>query len=310
MSLFNNQNNKERFLWQQDELKSNDCQRESRNQNTIDLQEINEKLNQERQQPYLCRRCGRPCSFRIPSSFGHPCPCPCKRPCPCGRPGPTGADGLSAYLIAIEAGYTGTLEEWLSGLVGATGATGADGTDGLSAYLVAVEAGYTGTLEEWLSSLVGATGATGADGTQGVTGPTGESITPAYGFVYGQSSHTIQDKEAVVNNLVDGRMLNTTAQNNGILIHTAGMYYLSYQVNIGPNQYGSLNIAFDGIVAPEYHTHFSTNDRTSVVSGGGIIQIANNNTLVTINNTSDKAITIDSGWGSNNLNVVKIGDIQ
>jgi len=66
-------------------------------------------------------------SFRIPCSFGSLCPCPCKSPCPCGRPGPTGptgADGLSAYQVAIEAGYTGTLEEWLSGLVGATGATG------------------------------------------------------------------------------------------------------------------------------------------------------------------------------------------
>jgi len=225
-----------------------------------------------------------------------------KGPCPCGRPGPTGADGLSAYQVAVEAGYTGTLEEWLSGLVGATGATGADG---LSAYQVAVEAGYTGTLEEWLSSLVGATGATGADETQGV-GP----ITPAYGIVYGQTNHTLQRDEAVLNDQVTGIMLNTTAQNNGILIHTAGVYYLSYQVNVGPNQYGSFNIFFDGIAAGEYFTHFSTNDRTSVVSGGGIIQIANNNTLVTIINTSGTPITIDSAGGTSNLNVIKIADIQ
>jgi len=400
MSLFNNQSNKERFLWQQDESKSNDCLRESRNQNNIDLQGINEKPNQKRQQAYLCRRCGRPCSFsipsfRIPSSFGRPCPCPCKRPCPCGRPGPTGptgADGLSAYLVAVEAGYTGTLEEWLSGLVGVTGATGADGTDGLSAYLVAVEAGYTGTLEEWLSSLigatgptganglsayqvavevgytgtleewlsslvgatgpigangltayqvaveagytgtleewlsslVGATGATGADGPQGVTGPigptgprgstgptgpTGPSITPAYGIVYSRGNYTIQNAEPVLNNGVYGRIMNATAQDNGIMLHTTGLYYLSYQVNVGPNQNGSFNILFGGITAAEYHTHFSTNSYTSVVSGGGIIQIANNNALVTIINTSNKPININSTWGSSNLNIFKIANI-
>jgi len=389
MSLFNNQNNKERFLWQQDESKSNDCLRESRNQNNIDLQGINEKPNQERQQAYLCRRCGRPCSFsipsfRIPCSFGSPCPCPRKRACPCGRPGPTGptgADGLSAYLVAVEAGYTGTLEEWLSDLVGATGATGADGlsaylvaveagytgtleewlsslvgatgatgsdglsayqvaveagytgtlqewlsslvgatgatgSDGLSAYQVAVEAGYTGTLQEWLSSLVGATGATGADGTQGVpgpigpTGPTGPSITPAYGIVYGRSDYTLQNAEAVLNNEVYGRMMNTTAQDNGIMIHTAGVYYISYQVNVGPDQNGSFNILFGGIRAAEYHTQFSTNSYSSVVSGGGIVQTVNNNTLVTIINTSGKQIDINSAWGTSNLNVVKIADLQ
>ena len=386
MSLFNNQNNKERFLWQQDESKSNDCLRESRNQNNIDLQGINEKPNQERQQAYLCRRCGRPCSFsipsfRIPCSFGSPCPCPRKRACPCGRPGPTGptgADGLSAYLVAVEAGYTGTLEEWLSDLVGATGATGADGlsaylvaveagytgtleewlsslvgatgatgsdglsayqvaveagytgtleewlsglvgttgatgADGLSAYQVAVESGYTGTLEEWLSSLVGATGATGADGTQGVTGPigpTGPSITPAYGIVYGRSDYTLQNAEAVLNNEVYGRMMNTTAQDNGIMIHTAGVYYISYQVNVGPDQNGSFNILFGGIRAAEYHTQFSTNSYSSVVSGGGIVQTVNNNTLVTIINTSGKQIDINSAWGTSNLNVVKIADLQ
>ena len=389
MSLFNNQNNKERFLWQQDESKSNDCLRESRNQNNIDLQGINEKPNQERQQAYLCRRCGRPCSFsipsfRIPCSFGSPCPCPRKRACPCGRPGPTGptgADGLSAYLVAVEAGYTGTLEEWLSDLVGATGATGADGlsaylvaveagytgtleewlsslvgatgatgsdglsayqvaveagytgtlqewlsslvgatgatgSDGLSAYQVAVEAGYTGTLQEWLSSLVGATGATGADGTQGVpgpigpTGPTGPSITPAYGIAYGRSDYTLQNAEAVLNNEVYGRMMNTTAQDNGIMIHTAGVYYISYQVNVGPDQNGSFNILFGGIRAAEYHTQFSTNSYSSVVSGGGIVQTVNNNTLVTIINTSGKQIDINSAWGTSNLNVVKIADTQ
>ena len=35
--------------------------------------------------------------------------------------GATGPDGLSAYQIAVEEGYTGTEEEWLESLVGPTG---------------------------------------------------------------------------------------------------------------------------------------------------------------------------------------------
>lgn len=44
---------------------------------------------------------------------------------------------------------------------------------GKSAYELAVDAGFAGTLEEWLASLVGATGATGEKGEKGETGETG-----------------------------------------------------------------------------------------------------------------------------------------
>ena len=69
-----------------------------------------------------------------------------------------GRDGKSAYELAVEKGYTGTLEQWLESLNGSDGATGSDGK---SAYELAVEMGYTGTLEEWLESLKGNTGADG-----------------------------------------------------------------------------------------------------------------------------------------------------
>ncbi len=36
-------------------------------------------------------------------------------------------DGKSAYELAVEEGYTGTLEEWLASLKGDTGPSGADG---------------------------------------------------------------------------------------------------------------------------------------------------------------------------------------
>lgn len=67
-------------------------------------------------------------------------------------------DGKSAYELAVENGYQGTLEEWLASLNGSTG------QDGKSAYELAVENGYRGTLEEWLASLKGNAGDKGDDG--------------------------------------------------------------------------------------------------------------------------------------------------
>ena len=58
-----------------------------------------------------------------------------------------GADGKSAYDLAVEQGFTGTLAEWLESFIGA------DGADGKSAYELAVEQGFAGTLAEWLESL-------------------------------------------------------------------------------------------------------------------------------------------------------------
>ena len=47
---------------------------------------------------------------------------------------------------------------------GEDGADGVNGTNGKSAYELAVENGYTGTLDEWLASLKGETGASGNNG--------------------------------------------------------------------------------------------------------------------------------------------------
>lgn len=92
-------------------------------------------------------------------------------------------NGKSAYEIAVENGFEGTVEEWLEslkgkdgvsgvngvdgvngangvdGIDGSAGANGIDGIDGVdgedgkSAYEIALENGFTGTVEEWLGSL-------------------------------------------------------------------------------------------------------------------------------------------------------------
>lgn len=110
----------------------------------------------------------------------------------------SGVDGKTAYELAVEKGYTGTLEEWLLSLNGTNGSNGKSayelavekgyegtldewleslkGSNGKSAYELAVEKGYSGTIEEWLESLNGTDGKDGSDGENGKDG-----ITPILG---------------------------------------------------------------------------------------------------------------------------------
>ena len=71
-----------------------------------------------------------------------------------------GADGLSAYELAVQEGFEGTLEEWLQSLQGADGSDGVNGLDGNDVsieeiYSLAVQNGYEGSyldfLKEYLS---------------------------------------------------------------------------------------------------------------------------------------------------------------
>ena len=54
-----------------------------------------------------------------------------------------GQDGKSAYELAVENGFDGSMQQWIQSLVGK------------SAYEIAVELGFEGTEEEWESSLHG-----------------------------------------------------------------------------------------------------------------------------------------------------------
>ena len=92
-----------------------------------------------------------------------------------GEKGEAGADGKSAYELACDNGFEGTLTEWLASLAGKdgqaaakgdkgdTGATGAKGDKG--------DTGATGAKGE--KGDKGDTGATGAKGDKGDTGATG-----------------------------------------------------------------------------------------------------------------------------------------
>ena len=118
-----------------------------------------------------------------------------------GMDGADGADGLSAYDLWLAAGNTGSIEDFLAGLVGqdgadgedgANGMDGADGADGLSAYEVWLANGNEGTEEDFFESLTGpegqqgpagqdgADGANGIDGTNGTDGADGADGLSAY----------------------------------------------------------------------------------------------------------------------------------
>lgn len=71
-----------------------------------------------------------------------------------GGNGQPGKDGLSAFQIAVLAGFQGNYIQWLASLVGPAG---------LSAYQLALLEGFEGTVAEWLLSLVGKDGKSAYD---------------------------------------------------------------------------------------------------------------------------------------------------
>ena len=70
--------------------------------------------------------------------------------------GATDGGGRSAFEIAAEQGFDGTVDEWLKSLEGTNGLDGRDGADGKSAFEIAAANGFVGTQQEWLNSLPGA----------------------------------------------------------------------------------------------------------------------------------------------------------
>jgi DNA-binding CsgD family transcriptional regulator len=80
-----------------------------------------------------------------------------------------------AYIVKEE-NDVGNIYVWDNGAWALAGVTGLKGDAGESAYNLAIDAGFDGSLEEWLESLKGATGdegATGPEGPEGIQGPRG-----------------------------------------------------------------------------------------------------------------------------------------
>ncbi len=102
-----------------------------------------------------------------------------------GQPGDDGIAGLTAYELWLAEGNEGTVETFfdsLAGVPGSPGETGTPGQQGMSAYEIWLSQGFTGTESDFLKSLVGSDGVPGAPGicTIGETGATGETGLSAY----------------------------------------------------------------------------------------------------------------------------------
>ena len=107
-----------------------------------------------------------------------------------GEKGDTGEDGLSAYELAKQEGFNGSLTDWIKSLKGEKGEKGQSGSDGLdgkqgerglSAYEIAVRNGFRGTENQWLQSLKGKDGKT-ISGGFGVAGASAYQIAVRNGF--------------------------------------------------------------------------------------------------------------------------------
>lgn len=107
-----------------------------------------------------------------------------------GEKGDTGEDGLSAYELAKQEGFNGSLTDWLKSLKGEKGEKGQSGSDGLdgkqgerglSAYEIALRNGFRGTENQWLQSLKGKDGKT-ISGGFGVAGASAYQIAVRNGF--------------------------------------------------------------------------------------------------------------------------------
>lgn len=129
-----------------------------------------------------------------------------------------GPPGKSAYEIAVENGFVGTVEEWLLSL---KGADGINGIDGISAYQVAVNNGFSGTEAQWLVSLKGANGINGTNGLSayqvalntGFIGTEAEWIISLKGANGASASNNFQKT------VITGRVLNDSDNNYVIYVN-------------------------------------------------------------------------------------------
>ncbi len=196
---------------------------------------------------------------------------------PSGPSGPTGATGPSG-----PSGPTGATGP--SGPSGPTGATGPSGPSGPT--------GATGP-----SGPSGPTGATGPSGPTGPTGAAGAGLS-GYGYVYELA--TVADATVVGGADVpfsnNGPLTNVThtAGTTTITVSVAGVYRVSWYVNITAGVGSAFAVAVNGTV--DASTNVSSLVATGEVSGNSILTLAAGD-VVTLRNNSATPATLDLAPG-------------
>ena len=175
---------------------------------------------------------------------------------PAGSAGATGADGAM--------GSTGP--QGIAGPIGNTGATGPTGADGAM--------GSTGpqglmgnTGPQGIAGPLGNTGATGA------TGATGPALSSTYAHARKYAGPvTVSAGAAVPFDVFYTGTSDVTLANGVFTVATAGVYYVSFSVNISPNQFGVLMLTVDNKPI-DSHLNFATGSNQSVISGSTIVNV-------------------------------------
>lgn len=142
---------------------------------------------------------------------------------PEGPKGLDGVDGKSAYQVALDMGFEGSLADWMESL------------NGQSAYQLALENGYTGTEYQWLDSLKGAHGDNGSSAYEiavdaGFVGTELEWLT----FMRGRSAYQIAVENGFVGTEV--QWLDSIKFKNAEEV-----------VNVGVDRYGVLRPLVDWV---------------------------------------------------------------
>ena len=136
--------------------------------------------------------------------------------------------------------------------------TGADGKDGLSAYELAKENGFVGTVSEWLESLKGADGQPGNDGVDGKNGIDGKDGKDGRDGVDGITPDMSEYSPTSAVELMIQKITNPLSlkshehENQSILDATTASYTLEEQrklAEIQPSDYATKNALADEALA-------------------------------------------------------------
>jgi hypothetical protein len=243
-----------------------------------------------------------------------------------------GVDGKSAYEIAVEEGFIGTVEEWLlslEGPAGATGATGPQGPIGLTGPTGATgpqgPIGLTGPTGP--QGETGPTGATGPQGIQGIEGPEGPQgpqgeIGPQgpegvqgdpgaggafghWGSFYDTTTQTITTPGVgvlVKHNSEAGSLDVNLVSPTNIVIEEAGVYSLTFSAQLlntdSQAQYAKFWILNNGSVYPDSATEIEVPARKSGQNGLAVLTVnyvaeaAENNLIQIVWSATSTSVTM------------------
>ncbi|MFK8294813.1 hypothetical protein ACI760_01305 [Capnocytophaga canimorsus] len=208
--------------------------------------------------------------------------------------GNKGNSSVTAYQIAVENGFQGTVQQWLESLKGEKGENGAPGTNGVmgkSAYQIAVDNGFVGDESAWLQSLKGERGEAGMQGPPGEVGPAGMGAAGADGL-NGSQIYWV-DNVSQLNNLYGSRPIvgHHAPYDYAIVKSTMELYSLK---NTGSNYQIELIGSLKGIASSEPAVlKTSTNITTSQQISG----FSQKGKTVVSQGTANIVITIDSADG-------------